>query len=104
MTSSQCSPVTTRPAASTTPRIRRASAAVDPLGRVGERERRDLEPVVAEPRRELALRLERQLAEHFVAEGELHRRRAQVRRRISERAAAPAPPVTRLTAALNAGT
>ena len=48
LTSSQCRPVTTRPADSTTRRMRAASARVDPLGRFGERERRDLEAVVAE--------------------------------------------------------
>ncbi len=40
---------------------------VDPLGRLGERERRDLEAVVAEPGGELALLGERHRAEHFVA-------------------------------------
>ena len=41
---------------------------IDALGRFGQREWRDLEPVVAEPRGELALVFERQAAEHFVAQ------------------------------------
>ncbi len=75
------------------------------LGRLGERERRDLEPVVAERGGDLALPLERDVGEHLVAEGELHAASLpRGARPTAERTSAPALAVTRRTALLNAGT
>src|ERR1019366_6721407 len=80
-------------------------AGVDELGRFGEREGRDLEPFVAEERRELALLLERQGAEHLVAERKPHVMSSRRGWRLNaDRSSAPAPPVAYCTAALNAGT
>ena len=78
---------------------------VDQLGRGGQREGRDLEPVVAERGRRFALALEREAGEDLVAEGQLHVSAPRVpRREKMPLTMAPAPPVTRCTPALNGGT
>ena len=95
--SSQCSPVIARPASAVARRIAARSCGDHDVRLVRERERRELEPVVADARRELALPRERHRREYLVAERDLH---------------APALPNTSVfaraiparTAALNAGT
>ena len=75
------------------------------FGRLRERERCDLEAVVAERSGDLALPLERHVGEHLVAERELHETSPlRAGRPSAERTTAPALPVARRTADLNAGT
>jgi len=71
---------------------------------VAERERSDLEAVVAERCGQFALPLERQMREHLVAKRDPHvASPPRGVRPIAERTNAPAPPVMRRTPALNAG-